>query len=163
MSKKSKLATKILREAKAKSLTLATAESCTAGWIGKTLTDPAGSSAILKGGIIAYSNEAKINLLGVPQDSFMDGAVSESVAKAMAQGALTRLNADLAISVTGIAGPTGGSDSKPVGTVWFGLAQSGKPVEAICQNFGNKGRDSVRKDTVIYALEWLLEAIGAAT
>ncbi len=160
MPQRRELADQLLHLAKARQQTIATAESCTGGWIGKTLTEPAGSSAVFKGGIIAYSNQAKTNLLGVPEDNFSDGAVSETVAKSMAQGALERFDVDLAISVTGIAGPSGGSDSKPIGTVCFGLAKRGASPQTIRQDFGNKGRDSIREQAVIYALEWLIESLS---
>jgi len=105
-------------------LTLGTAESCTGGLIGKRLTDAAGSSGFYLGGVIAYSNDVKMQGLGVPAEVLeQHGAVSRETAAAMARGALEKLNCDIAISVTGIAGPSGGSDDKPVGTVYLGLAQ----------------------------------------
>ena len=107
-----------------RSLTLATAESCTAGKLGKWLTDPPGSSDYYVGGVIAYSNDVKQKLLDVPGDVLAEhGAVSHQTAAAMARGALERLDADLALSTTGIAGPGGGTTDKPVGTVYIGLAQ----------------------------------------
>ncbi len=105
---------------------LATAESCTGGLIAASCTELAGSSAWFERGFVTYSNEAKTELLGVPAELIeRHGAVSEEVAKAMAAGALAHSRADLAVAVTGIAGPTGGSDAKPVGTVWLAWAERG--------------------------------------
>lgn len=159
MSKRETLAINLIRTAKQKGITLATAESCTGGWIGKSLTDPAGASSVFMGALVTYANSAKSALLGTPETMLSEyGAVSSEVAGAMAEGALTALGTDMAISVTGIAGPNGGTDAKPIGTVWFGLARKGHPTETIRQDFGNKGRDRVRKLSVIYALEWLSDA-----
>ncbi len=106
---------------------LATAESCTGGLIAASCTELAGSSAWFERGFVTYSNEAKTELLGVPPELIAHhGAVSEEVAKAMAAGALAHSRADLAVAVTGIAGPTGGSDAKPVGTVWLAWAERGR-------------------------------------
>jgi nicotinamide-nucleotide amidase len=103
---------------------LATAESCTAGWIAKAITDVAGSSAWFIAGIASYADEAKTALLGVPAPLLKtEGAVSEAVVRAMAQGALERTGADRAVAVSGIAGPAGGTDEKPVGMVWFAWAR----------------------------------------
>lgn len=107
----------------------ATAESCTAGLLAARLADRAGSSAYLTGGVVSYSNEAKVDLLGVDAALIAEhGAVSEQVARAMAEGALARFGADTAVGITGIAGPGGGSAEKPVGTVCFGVAVSGRPT-----------------------------------
>ncbi len=161
MSARTKLAAQVLQKARRAGVTIGTAESCTGGWIGKSLTDPAGSSDVFVGGLITYSNPAKMRVLGVPNAAFKPGgAVSEPVATAMAEGGNKILYTDICIAVTGVAGPGGGSRSKPVGTVWFALSQKGKPTQAIVQNFGNKGRDQVRKLTVMYALEWLSEALN---
>lgn len=161
MSTRSKLAKTVLRRARKAGVTIGTAESCTGGWIGKSLTDPAGSSEVFTGGLITYSNAVKMRILGVPKSAFdPGGAVSEPVARAMAEGGNKALYTDICIAVTGVAGPGGGSDVKPVGTVWFALAQKGKETQAIKQDFGNKGRDQVRKLTVIYALEWLAETLS---
>ena len=109
----------------ARQMTCATAESCTGGGIGAAITSISGASAVYKGGIISYANEAKENLLGVKSEILAQhGAVSPETAAQMAQGARQRLKVDLAVSVTGVAGPTGGTPEKPVGLVWFGVASA---------------------------------------
>ncbi|EKD77984.1 MAG: competence damage-inducible protein A [uncultured bacterium] len=134
---------------------IALAESCTGGMLSALLTDIAGSSAWYCGGVISYSNEAKLALLGVDLKTIENhGAVSEPVAKAMAQGALKQFGADSALSITGIAGPHGGSEKKPVGTVCFALADH-KGVDAKTMHF-TSGRDYIRKNACIFALEWMI-------
>lgn len=124
-----------------KGLTLGLAESCTGGNISRQVVSASGSSAYYKGGIVSYSNQAKQSLLGVSPDSLEQyGAVSEQVAKEMAEGALNVFHSDIAASVTGIAGPDGGSESKPVGTFWVGLAMKGKETWAFKINF-NRDRE----------------------
>lgn len=114
----------------ARGQSLATAESCTGGLIAASCTEVAGSSAWFERGFVTYSNEAKTDLLGVPADLIArHGAVSEEVARAMAAGALAHSRADVAVAVTGVAGPTGGSVAKPVGTVWLAWAQRGRDDE----------------------------------
>lgn len=121
------LAAVLLDRLRAGHLTMAVAESCTGGMIGARITDVPGSSDVFLGGIIAYANEVKLGLLGVdPAELEREGAVSESVVRAMAAGAASATGADLAVAVTGVAGPGGGSDAKPVGTVWFGFAVRGQ-------------------------------------
>lgn len=116
----------LLADCRSKGLKIATAESCTGGLIAATLTEIAGSSDVVERGFVTYSNEAKMELLGVPPGLFpKPGAVSEEVARAMAAGALARSRADLVVAVTGIAGPTGGSRSKPVGLVHMAAARRG--------------------------------------
>ncbi len=116
-------ARRLVRELSARGLTLATAESCTGGLIAKSVTDVAGSSAVLMGGFVTYTNESKIALLGVdPEIIARESEVSHACARAMAQGARARLGSDLAVSTTGYAGPTGGNASDPVGTVYIGVA-----------------------------------------
>src|SRR5580698_10606896 len=113
---------------------LATAESCTGGLIAGALTEIAGSSDVVERGFVTYSNAAKTELLGVPAALIdTEGAVSEPVARRMAEGALAHSAADLAVSVTGIAGPGGGTDKKPVGLVWFGLARRGTATRTLHQ------------------------------
>jgi len=138
---------------------IAVAESCTGGMLAAALTDLPGSSAIFERGFVTYSNAAKIELLGVSADTLArHGAVSEPVAKAMARGALDRSGGDIALSITGIAGP-GGSDHKPEGRVCFGLALSGGAVTSETIEFGAKGRDAVRIAARDYAMGMLLEAL----
>jgi len=139
-------------------LRLAIAESCTGGLVAGLLTEIPGSSDVVERGFVVYSNEAKHELLSVSQALIEgQGAVSEAVARAMAEGALSRAPVDLAIAVTGIAGPGGGSAEKPVGLVHFGLARRGHPVEAEHHVFPGD-RAAVRHATVKRALEMLLGA-----
>jgi nicotinamide-nucleotide amidase len=134
---------------------LATAESCTGGLIAAACTDLAGSSNWFERGFVSYSNEAKTELLGVDAALIArHGAVSEEVARAMAQGALLRSRAQVAVAVTGVAGPTGGSATKPVGTVWFGWATPGGLISEV-QHFAGD-RATVRAATVQHALQTLL-------
>lgn len=131
---------------------LATAESCTGGLIAAALTGLAGSSDVFERGYVTYSNEAKSESLGVPPELIAAvGAVSEAVAASMAAGALARSYADVAVSVTGIAGPGGGTPLKPVGLVWFGIAARGGAVRTDRQVFQGD-RDSVRAQAVLHAL-----------
>jgi nicotinamide-nucleotide amidase len=138
---------------------LVTAESCTGGWIAKALTDVAGSSQWFTEGFVTYSNESKVSSLGVPRSVLRrHGAVSEAVARAMAAGALKRTAANLAVAVTGIAGPGGGVPGKPVGTVWLAWAQRrGARIQVAAQRKSFRGdRDAVRRKTVRAAFEGLL-------
>ncbi|MHA7772864.1 CinA family protein [Roseibium sp. M-1] len=155
------LATDVLDALKAARKMVATAESCTGGLIAGTLTEIAGSSAVVDRGFITYSNEAKTELLGVPADLIRkSGAVSKDVAIAMAEGALARSRADVAVSVTGIAGPGGGSPEKPVGTVHIAIAVKGRPTEHLHCWFADYGRRSIRLATVQTALTSILNAIS---
>lgn len=141
----------------AKKLIIATAESCTGGWISQSLTALAGSSVWFDSGFVTYSNEAKQRLLNVPETLFaMDaaGAVSEEVVLAMSAGAIHNSRANVAIAVSGIAGPDGGSDEKPVGTVWIAWQWETKSL-ARCFHFSGD-RESVRRATVVAALEGCL-------
>ncbi len=134
---------------------IATAESCTGGLIAGALTEVGGSSAVFDCGFVTYSNEAKYKMLGVPADLIAQrGAVSEPVARAMAQGALSLSRAHVAVSVTGVAGPGGGSVEKPVGLVWFGLAERDGRVITEERHFSGD-RSAVRLATVRYALDLL--------
>ena len=138
---------------------VATAESCTGGWIAKSLTDIPGSSACFSYGIVCYSDAAKSDLLGVTGSTLAEhGAVSEAVVLEMADGALERSGADLSVAVSGIAGPDGGSDEKPVGTVWFAWAASGAEATATLKRLRGD-RDSVRSQSVIIALQGLRERL----
>lgn len=152
------LATDLLARARAADVMIATAESCTAGLIASAITEIAGSSAVFDRGFVTYTNAAKIDMLGVsPATLDAHGAVSEQVAAEMARGALTRSDAAIAVSVTGIAGP-GGSEFKPEGRVCFGLAQADRTqTETI--DFGPLGRSNVRAATVEHALTLLINAL----
>jgi nicotinamide-nucleotide amidase len=144
-----------------KGLTLATAESCTGGMVAAAITSVPGSSAVLDRGFVTYSNAAKTELLGVPA-TLIDsvGAVSEAVARHMAQGAKQQAGTDLAVSVTGIAGPDGGSPEKPVGTVWFGLATADGHICTHHRLFpGN--RQAIRTASTLYALQLLWDGANS--
>ncbi len=150
----------LITQAQAKNITLATAESCTGGLIGGALTAISGASRVFMGGIIAYDNAVKQELLHVPAELITNqGAVSRDVAEAMARGAVNALNVDMAVSVTGIAGPGGGTAKKPVGTVWIGTAQRGPAniviVQAKLFQFGPIGRDNIREHSCLEALKLL--------
>ncbi|MDD3353055.1 nicotinamide-nucleotide amidase [Zoogloea sp.] len=135
---------------------LATAESCTGGWVAEVVTATAGSSAWFDCGFITYSNDAKCALLGVsPMTLARHGAVSEAATAAMARGTLERSEADLALSISGIAGPTGGTPEKPVGTVCFGWASTGEPPQTTTCRFDGD-REEIRRQAVVFALEELL-------
>jgi nicotinamide-nucleotide amidase len=138
-----------------------TAESCTGGWLSKCLTDVAGSSDWVECGFVTYSNAAKMRDLGVAAETLRrHGAVSEAVVREMAQGALRVSGAQVAASISGVAGPTGGTPEKPVGTVWFGIAvQQGGSIliTAHGEHFGGD-REAIRRASVEYALELILKA-----
>ena len=143
-----------------RSIRVATAESCTGGWISKTLTDRAGSSQWFECGFTTYSNEAKHGMLGVDSQLIEQyGAVSEPVVAAMTAGALARSNATIAVAVSGVAGPGGGSPQKPVGTVWFSWQIQGQPAETQRILFDGD-RESVRKQTVYQAIAGIVERIA---
>lgn len=154
-------AAKVLDACRAAGLMAATAESCTGGMIAAALTDVSGSSAVVDRGFITYSNEAKSEMLGVdPALIFAHGAVSEPVAAAMAEGALARSQAGITIAVTGVAGPGGGTATKPEGMVWLACARAGRPTTAKLEQFGPLGRDAVRRATVESAFRVMLESLG---
>lgn len=141
-----------------KELKLVTAESCTGGMISAACTDLAGSSAWFERGFVTYSNDAKTELLGVEARLLRRaGAVCEGVARAMVEGALAHSHAQVAVAVTGVAGPTGGSPAKPVGTVWFGFAVPGQVLTEKCHFDGD--RAAVRAATVQHALARLVELL----
>jgi nicotinamide-nucleotide amidase len=149
----------LLDACRARHLMLATAESCTGGLIAATLTAIAGSSDVLDRGFVTYSNESKTELLGVPAALLAaHGAVSEPVARAMAEGALARSRADIAVAVTGVAGPGGGSVEKPVGLVWFGLARRGRGVHSEQVVFPGD-RAAIRAATVAHAFGLIRERL----
>jgi nicotinamide-nucleotide amidase len=154
-------AERLLSRCRAHKLLLATAESCTGGLVIGLLTEIAGSSDVVDRGFVTYSNSAKQQLLGVPLallERF--GAVSEEVALAMAEGALDRAKVDLTVAVTGVAGPGGGSATKPVGLVHFAAAAKGRTTLRLRREFGEIGREQVRLRSVETALELLERQIG---
>lgn len=139
---------------------IATAESCTGGLIAGAITEVAGASDIFDRGFVTYSNAAKVAMLGVSEATLAThGAVSEAVAREMAEGALARSGATLTVAVTGIAGP-GGSEHKPEGRVCFGLARKGAPTRVETVDYGARGRSAVREATVEHALDLLIGALG---
>ena len=153
-------ARKVIEANRARGKRIALAESCTGGLACAALTEVPGSSDVLEAGFITYSNEAKMDLLGVSEDVLDTfGAVSIATAWGMAQGALARTRADTAVAITGIAGPGGGSDRKPVGTVIFARARRGadpKEIVADTRNFGDLGRGGIRLQAALCALELLM-------
>jgi len=155
----SALAQQVVEAAASQRLTIATAESCTGGLVSAALTDIPGCSAVFNRGYVTYANIAKGEMIGVPLALLgQHGAVSEPVARAMAEGALHAARADLAVSITGIAGPGGGSEQKPVGTVHFGCAVRGKPTIHVHQLFTGD-RSAIRMAAVEQALRMLLQAL----
>jgi nicotinamide-nucleotide amidase len=153
------LALKLGRALQVRGWRLAAAESCTGGWLAKALTDVAGSSQWFDGAVVAYSNAAKAELLGVPADVLAShGAVSEEAVRAMADGARRRFAADLAVAISGIAGPGGGTQDKPVGTVHFAWAAPGGGLTAARRIFAGS-REVVRRQSVALALERLIELV----
>jgi len=157
-----KMAAAVVGELSASRKAVATAESCTGGWLAKAITDISGASEVFHYGIVSYSNGAKESLLGVQNKTLEEhGAVSEPVVIEMAKGALRLSGADISVAVSGVAGPTGGSQEKPVGTVWFAwaLRNSGKvKTETSCQQFDGD-RDLVRELTVVYALQGVMDRL----
>lgn len=156
------LAAEVVAGLAAAGRTVATAESCTGGWIAKALTDVAGSSEAFGFGVVSYSNEAKQALLGVGGDTLeAQGAVSEAVVIEMARGALEMSGADAAVAVSGIAGPGGGTPDKPVGTVWFAWATSNRSEITIAtdrQRFDGD-RNAVRRLSVMHALQGIRDTL----
>ncbi len=151
----------LLNSYRRRGLKISTAESCTGGLVAALLTEIAGSSAVVERGFVTYSNEAKTELIGVPADLIAThGAVSEPVACAMAEGALARSHADVAVGITGIAGPGGGTAMKPVGLVHFGLARKGSATVHLERRYGDLGRENVRRQAVEDALSLLEQALG---
>jgi nicotinamide-nucleotide amidase len=154
------LAEKVVAENRIAGRMIATAESCTGGLVAAVLTEVAGASDVLDRAFVTYSNESKVELLGVSEDILATlGAVSEATAWAMAQGALARSKADVTVAVSGIAGPGGGTDKKPVGTVVFARAyrsDAKAPVVADTHHFGDLGRSEIRRQAALVALRLLL-------
>ena len=159
------LARKVVRANQAAGRKIATAESCTGGLVAAALTEIPGSSDVLEAAFVTYSNEAKTDLLGVNSDVIETfGAVSIATAWAMAQQALIKTGADVAVAITGIAGPGGGTEKKPVGTVVFARARRGAdPDEVVAdlKDFGNLGRGGVRLQAALCALELLMPGVAA--
>ena len=146
----------LVRAFSEKGITVGTAESCTGGLVAKLITDVAGSSSVLRGGFVTYTNEIKIDLLGVdPQIIALESEVSHACARAMASGARVRLGVTIAVSLTGFAGPTGGTEKDPVGTVYIGIAS---PRGVVSERFAasdSTTREGVRNDAAMRALELL--------
>jgi nicotinamide-nucleotide amidase len=138
---------------------VATAESCTGGWVAQVITHTAGSSAWFERGFITYSNAAKMEMLGVRAATLTEhGAVSEATACEMAAGALAKSTASISLAVTGIAGPTGGSKTKPVGTICFAWCRVGEAAQTETQHFMGD-REAIRRQAVVHALQGLLKRI----
>ncbi len=155
------LAARVAQQLLGTGLTLAVAESCTGGWVAKACTDLPGSSGWFEGGVVTYSNQAKTRILGVGAVTLRQaGAVSEATVREMADGALDRFGSDVALAVSGIAGPDGGQPGKPVGTVWFAWAfdrGDQREIRADVQVFEGD-REAVRRQAVVRALAGVLEA-----
>lgn len=156
-------ATPLLQRCEALGLHIVTAESCTGGLVAGILTEAPGASKVIEGGFVTYSNRAKHDVLGVPEDMLaVYGAVSAPVARAMAEGALAAApDAELAVAITGIAGPAGGSADKPVGLVFFGGTRRGGPTIHRERRFGDIGRGPIRRASIIEAIE-ILEGLTQA-
>ena len=155
-------ARRVLEACKDAGLMLATAESCTGGMVFAALTDIPGSSAVMERGFVTYTNRAKAEMLGVPGAVLAEhGAVSEPVARAMAEGALAHSPADIAVAITGVAGPGGGTERKPEGLVHFACALRGRATETRRVEFGAIGRGPVRTASVLEALAMLERAARA--
>ena len=157
-----KLAEVLVEQLSASGKAVSTAESCSGGWIAKAITDIPGASAVFHYGIVSYSNGAKESLLGVRNDTLVEhGSVSEAVVGEMAKGAMNLSGSDFAVAVSGIAGPDGGTDQKPVGTVWFAWAVREGPklrVETTAERFDGD-RELIRELTVAHALQGLLDRL----
>lgn len=146
----------LIADAEARGIKITTAESCTGGLVAALLTEIAGSSAVFERGFVVYSNRAKEEMLNVPGDLIADaGAVSEPVARMMAEGALEQSRANLAVAVTGVAGPGGGTPLKPVGLVHLAVARENKPIFHQAMRYGDIGRERIRRETIATALEML--------
>lgn len=154
------LARLLLDEARNRKFRIVTAESCTGGLVAAALTEIAGSSDVVERGFVTYSNRAKASMLGVPGDLIADaGAVSEPVVRFMAEGALEASDAHIAVAISGVAGPGGGTALKPVGLVHFATARSNGPIQHRMELFGDIGRAQVRMEAVRVALEMMRERV----
>ena len=164
----SEIASEIIKTATSKGLMVAAAESCTGGLVSAALTDISGSSAVVDRGFVTYTNDAKVEMLGVPLGAIeSQGAVSDIVARAMVAGALENSRADVAVAITGIAGPTGGTDTKPVGLVYI-ASQTRDGLATVHEHlFGNElsnlTRENIRNASVAIALQMLKSEIDQAT
>jgi nicotinamide-nucleotide amidase len=155
------LSTEVMNAARSRGLTLATAESCTGGLVAGALTAIAGSSDVIDRGFVTYSNMAKAQMLGVPENLIAKhGAVSQEVARAMAEGAARTSGCGLTVAITGVAGPGGGSSEKPVGLVWFAAVGPTGLID-LERRFGDLGRDGIRAAAVRQALELLMDRATA--
>ena len=157
-----KLAAAVVNDMTEAGKAVSTAESCTGGWVSKALTDIPGSSAVFHYGVVSYSNGAKEHILGVKNDTLeQHGSVSEPVVGEMAEGVLNLSGADIAVAVSGIAGPTGGTQEKPVGTVWFAWAirDGGKIRSETQQAHFDGDRELIRELTVVHALQGVLDRL----
>lgn len=155
------LARLVLDDAEQRRLKIATAESCTGGLLSALFVEIPGSSKVFERGFVTYSNKAKEEMLGIPGDMVADyGAVSEPVARLMAEGALEESRANIAVAITGVAGPGGGTKFKPVGTVHFALARENAPIRHRMEEFGDIGRNEVRMASVETALKMLQESLA---
>ena len=153
------LALRVGARLKARGLLLATAESCTGGWVAQVVTSVSGSSEWFDRGFVTYSNDAKREMIGVRVETLdRHGAVSEETAREMAAGALTASRAQIAVAITGVAGPTGGTPQKPVGMVCFAWAMRGGEVDSTTQHFAGD-REAVRRASVIFALQGVVDRV----
>ncbi|MFN4271403.1 MAG: CinA family protein [Aliihoeflea sp.] len=161
MSRTEALARQVLDACRARGLKVVTAESCTGGLAAAALTDIAGSSDVFERGFVTYSNESKQEILSVTEQTLArHGAVSGDTACEMVLGALARSRADIAVSITGVAGPGGGTAEKPVGLVWFAVARRGADARPHRRLFADEGRAAIREAATGFALELLLQAAG---
>jgi nicotinamide-nucleotide amidase len=150
----------LLDDAAARGIKIVTAESCTGGLVAGLLTEIAGSSAVVERGFVVYSNNAKQEMLGVPGDMIADyGAVSEPVARALAEGALIESRANLSIAITGVAGPGGGTGLKPIGLVHFASARENRAIRHEEHRFGDIGRAEIRLEAIRISLRMLQEGL----
>jgi nicotinamide-nucleotide amidase len=155
------LAERVLSDARAKGLKIVTAESCTGGLVAAALTEIAGASDVFERGFVSYANEAKMELLEVSEETLRaHGAVSQPAVRAMAEGALNASPADVSVAVTGIAGPGGGTQAKPIGLVYFAAARNGVATTSVESRFGDIGRHEIRMASVKVALTLLRAAIA---
>ena len=154
----------LVRLCAARGLKIATAESCTGGLVAAAITEISGSSAVFDRGFVTYSNAAKVELLGIPVALINRvGAVSEEVSRAMAEGALDHSRADIAVAITGVAGPTGGTAERPVGLVHFSAMRRGQPARHVKRHFEDRGRSAIRLAAADQALAMLLALASQTT